>query len=147
VDLVRLACPAWSLTGLLRLPLRWIWLLSLRARHGFHRFAAAGRVRPHPRPGVAKHQQPVHGFAVVHSGVGDVTAARQFVRAVHVHVVFGAVMALVRIPEHPSTHSDHVRPPVTRRRKAAFFGYQIWGVSSSILPVVLRMDAPSSSRR
>lgn len=33
-------------------------------------------------------------------------------------------LAGVRIPEHPATDSDNIRPPVTRCREAACFGYQ-----------------------
>ena len=31
----------------------------------------------------------------------------------------------VRIPGHPATHSESIRPPVTRCHEAAFFGYQV----------------------
>jgi hypothetical protein len=38
---------------------------------------------------------------------------------------FAAGLDVVRIPEHPATHSDHIRPPVTRCREAACFWYQV----------------------
>ena len=34
-------------------------------------------------------------------------------------------LPFVRIPGHPATHSESIRPPVTRCHEAAFFGYQV----------------------
>jgi hypothetical protein len=45
-----------------------------------------------------------------------------------------------RFRQHAPTCSGGIRPPVTRCREAAYFGYQVQGVSSPILVMVLRMD-------
>jgi hypothetical protein len=36
-----------------------------------------------------------------------------------------ACLRALRIPEHPATCFDHIRPPVTRCREAMDFGYQV----------------------
>jgi|TARA_R110000787_G_scaffold133678_2_gene246102 hypothetical protein len=41
----------------------------------------------------------------------------------------GAWLPWVQIPEHPATHPNHIRPPVTRWREAVDFGYQVWGMA------------------
>jgi hypothetical protein len=88
------------------LPLRWMWLFGLRSRSLAFISSERQAASSHTRPGIALHQQVVHRLAVVLRGVGDVIAARQFVGAVHIHVVLVAIMALamfVRRENSPRT--------------------------------------------
>jgi len=45
------------------------------AQLGLHLLRSVSRVRPHPRTGIALHQQVIHLLAVMHSGGADVIAA------------------------------------------------------------------------
>ncbi len=59
-----------------------------------HFLRSIRRIRPHARTGVTAHQQMIHRLTVVQGSVADVIAPNQLVLAVHVYVVFVAVVAL-----------------------------------------------------
>ena len=90
VRLLLLACPV---GGLPRLPLRWIWLVSLLALS----------VASIP----AARQQCVHRLAVMRGGIAEVITPDQLVFSVHIDVVPGAVM---RRAARPSPAGINVFP-------------------------------------
>ena len=111
VDFVRLARPltgrAFSKCpgGAIALSVNVAFQLPV-AQPGLHFFGPIDRTRPHAEAGSALHQQLINRLAVMHSGIADVTAADQLVRAVHILVVLVAVMALAVLARRENLPPD-----------------------------------------